>query len=1214
MSFSLPWTVNKLVSTNINNSNSITGTYSNTCSLKVNGNTELDGDTIIAHLGVNKKPSSTYALDVSGGVNATSLSISGSVDFTGTTNYYSLSNVNFQGIVFFSNPSSQVQFQLPPSYVGFTYTPAATDFMTRDWSDARYATLSGSQTFSGLTTFTGGITASGAQTITFGTNAPTMSGANISATSIPDTALSTNIAKLTGGQTFTGAKTFTGGITASGAQTITFGTNAPTMSGANISSASIPDTALSSNQATLTGSQTFSGAKTFTGGITASGTQTINFGTNAPSMSGANITSASIPDAALSSNQATLTGTQTFSGAKTFTGGITASGTQTINFGTNAPSMSGSNITSASIPDAALSTNVATLSGTQTFSGAKTFTGGITASGTQTITFGTNAPTMSGANISATSIPDGALSSNIPLKNGTNTYTGANTFSNLIFSNVSSNITVTNPAFQLPLESLGSNFTPLVSASSTTYAPNATFLTAQGFTGWGFSGTSYTAGIQCDVYGTYYMTYYPIGQQCVIMAPNGSNMNMKSQNYTLAKGEYTFSFQLQTQYMDPTSSIIASVILGSTTIESTTAINPSSYYPNWTTYQFGFVVPTSGSYYFNFAFTSTTGSDYVGISATTLVLDNCMSVSDGTNTSAIGGSQSVLNGLFVRNSLTIESGGMNVKGSVNMGTAYGSNNIAINSPMGSVVGTTNSGVIAIGTAALQNGSSLTNYIGIGTSGISSTSAAGNMVVIAGSCVSESNSTIIGWGVVSSAPVGLNAIVGCNIGSGVGDYNSVLGCNIFRAYNGYGTIFPNYNCVVGYNSQNVAADSYNTSVGVNSLALMDGLNGNAYNTQYNTAVGYNSGSSQARINYCTFLGSGADVNTNNLSYATAIGAGAIATASNGIYLGRSSDTTYCVGGLTIPSTKVLTLFGNISANATTITPTILGYISGLTSSAQTQITNITNGTTAFTGTVGLTNATFSGTLNTVSAATFAYISGLTSSAQTQITNLTNGTTAHTGTSSFVNMTFSGTLNTVSAATFAYISGLTSSAQTQINNILNGTSAFTGTVGLTNATFSGTLNTIPAATFAYISGLTSSAQTQINNILNGTSAFTGTVGFTNATFSGTLRSSNLQYINSSAALTTAATLTISSPYYANYPLAPTANMTITLPAASATTAGLRFQFRRTGGTTTTTINSATSNIYPNASLTLTNIILAASSYTISVYCTSDGTTGYAWYTSI
>jgi hypothetical protein len=188
---------------------------------------------------------------------------------------------------------------------------------------------------------------------------------------------STHAVSVAGTMTLNGLSTFTAGITASATQTINFGSNAPTMSGANISSATIPDGALSSNVALLTGTQTFSGAKTFS---------------TAPVMSGANISSATIPDGALSSNVALLTGTQTFSGAKTFS---------------VAPVMSGANISSATIPDAALSSNVALLTGTQTFSGAKTFS---------------VAPVMSGANISSATIPYASLASDYRIIRASGTY------------------------------------------------------------------------------------------------------------------------------------------------------------------------------------------------------------------------------------------------------------------------------------------------------------------------------------------------------------------------------------------------------------------------------------------------------------------------------------------------------------------------------------------------------------------------------------------------------------------------------------------------------------------------------------------------------------------------------------------------------------------------------------------------------------------------
>jgi hypothetical protein len=70
MSFVLPWTVNKLVSTNINNADSITGGAYGNVSLKVGGKTQLVGNTVIeSNVGIGKATNASYSLDVSGNVN-----------------------------------------------------------------------------------------------------------------------------------------------------------------------------------------------------------------------------------------------------------------------------------------------------------------------------------------------------------------------------------------------------------------------------------------------------------------------------------------------------------------------------------------------------------------------------------------------------------------------------------------------------------------------------------------------------------------------------------------------------------------------------------------------------------------------------------------------------------------------------------------------------------------------------------------------------------------------------------------------------------------------------------------------------------------------------------------------------------------------------------------------------------------------------------------
>jgi hypothetical protein len=305
--------------------------------------------------------------------------------------------------------------------------------------------LSADQTATGLKTFNGGlivsnqgfsdyttglavssgIVANSTQTIDFGTNAPTMSGANIVAGTIPIASVSGTAINLSADQTATGLKTFNGGlivsnqgfsdyttglavssgITASATQTIDFGDNAPTMSGANIAAGTIPIASVVGNAMALSGSQTASGAKTFTGGLT------------------------------VSTNPLTVTsGLSVSTTALTVSSGITATSAQTIDFSNNAPIMSGANIAAGTIPTASVVGTAMALSGSQTATGAKTFSGGltvstvgltvssggITATSNQTIDFSNNAPIMSGANIKISTIPPSAIVGGVVTNNISN--------------------------------------------------------------------------------------------------------------------------------------------------------------------------------------------------------------------------------------------------------------------------------------------------------------------------------------------------------------------------------------------------------------------------------------------------------------------------------------------------------------------------------------------------------------------------------------------------------------------------------------------------------------------------------------------------------------------------------------------------------------------------------------------------------------------------
>ena len=97
-----------------------------------------------------------------------------------------------------------------------------------------------------------------------------------------------------------------GGLTATATQTITFGSNAPTMSGANIASGTIPVSAVAGGVVNTTTNQTVGGIKTFS---------------SPPVMSGASITSSTIPVSAIAGGVVDITTNgQQISGRKDFNG------------------------------------------------------------------------------------------------------------------------------------------------------------------------------------------------------------------------------------------------------------------------------------------------------------------------------------------------------------------------------------------------------------------------------------------------------------------------------------------------------------------------------------------------------------------------------------------------------------------------------------------------------------------------------------------------------------------------------------------------------------------------------------------------------------------------------------------------------------------------------------------------------------------------------
>lgn len=149
------------------------------------------------------------------------------------------------------------------------------------------------------------------------------------------------------------------------------------------------------------------------------------------------------------------------------------------------------------------------------------------------------------------------------------------------------------------------------------------------------------------------------------------------------------------------------------------------------------------------------------------------------------------------------------------------------------------------------------------------------------------------------------------------------------------------CVsVGSSSMSNVCSNYNTQIGASAVQSMV----NPAST-YNTFVGAQvsntqSGATNVMTN-CTFLGATSNVSVaGNYSNSTAVGYGALITGNNQIILGRATETTFCMGGLNIPVGTILTLLGNISANALTITPVQLSFLNNVSGGAipSTVITN------------------------------------------------------------------------------------------------------------------------------------------------------------------------------------------------------------------------------------------------------------------------------------
>ena len=256
----------------------------------------------------------------------------------------------------------------------------------------------------------------------------------------------------------------------------------------------------------------------------------------------------------------------------------------------------------------------------------------------------------------------------------------------------------------------------------------------------------------------------------------------------------------------------------------------------------------------------------------------------------------------------------------------------------------------------------------------------NSIVIGNSITCTTNNEILLGSSVHTVQIPGNINIQGKITQNIGNQNTAFGLYSFSSNTSGG-----YNTVFGYNSlTSNTGGAYCTAIGCNALQ-----SSNAFG---NTAIGYNAGIDVGTGTYNTFLGHNANA-SQVVSNSTAIGNNATCNASNQIMLGTASETVVIPGNLTF-----LQNLNNISS-------TTLEYLSGVTSSIQTQLNTATTAITA---------------LNTKTI-DVSFVAGAINR-----TDIRNACSTHT-------LSFSNTLNDISTTTFSYLSGLTSNIQQQINAI-------------------------------------------------------------------------------------------------------------------------------------------------------------------------------------
>jgi len=846
----------------------------------------------------------------------------------------------------------------------------------------------------------------------------------------------------------------------------------------------------------------------------------------------------------------------------------------------------------------------------------------------------------------------GYYNSNTVSLSGTNNWTGQNTFSKLTYSNITSSIAITNYNFSTPAYS--ANTVNLLYFSNGTYT---------GLSGWTFTTSNPgTSVYEVDIVNgtTAYNNLPPpsTSGQALMMRnyTYNSYAYAKSASLSLVAGEYILSIQATSRsgvngLLDMTLQNTIAYTFG-----GLYSINPSPDFPNWITYSVAISVPTATNavIVFNYKNTDTGGNpNDLLITNVSLVLENAILVSDGVNTSYIGGSVSLLNNVNIYNKLNVVTGGASIVGGLTSSTNYGSNNTTLNTTMGSLISTNNSNNVILGNGSFQGASTSNRNIGIGAACNSFSTSNNDCVAIGyntGLGGNQNQSILIGSNIQGIGNAANNILMGFNTNNqnSLLSYNCLIGTQIAQLGNPYGSLNGSYNTALGNYTLQQSSDYYNTAIGCYALQNMYGTNGETqfgifpgYTTQYNVAIGYNSGQIRQRYNKCTFLGANTDTSVDNLTNVVCVGYGTTCGISNTIQLGSNSE--------------VVAISGNLKAGANTITPTQLGYLSPVSGGICDLGTDQT-----ITGKKTITGALVSRLFFPIPASSMNLASlGLATTYGIGINCMANfaangiildcigigkdvfatGTNVSSciaiGTSSQTAMT-NGAISNVSIGNRSLKTGTINTqcstyGEESLYNCTGNTNTAIGYragynfASYTNCTFVGALadassNTISQSTaIGYNSRITAS-----NQVVLGTTTETTIIPSTKIQYGGSYQPNSVFQTIIATNVNWNTTPPTILPHYILFSAAGAATTVLTLPAISNANIfeGIEFIFRRTNTTasaTTTSLLSATSVgtdvIYPLSSMiSITSaaqaIILNNGGFYGKIVCVNKTTTPYAW----